>query len=33
MLTQEQRDQYQRDGYIVLPDFKSLGNPPIFRAC
>jgi phytanoyl-CoA hydroxylase len=23
MLTQEQRDQYARDGYIVIPDFKS----------
>ena len=23
MLTQEQQTQYQRDGYIVLPDFKS----------
>jgi phytanoyl-CoA hydroxylase len=23
MLTQEQRDQYQRDGYIVIPNFKS----------
>jgi phytanoyl-CoA hydroxylase len=23
MLIQEQRDQYQRDGYIIIPDFKS----------
>lgn len=23
MLTQEQRDQYGRDGYIVIPGFKS----------
>src|SRR5690606_34277846 len=24
MLTPEQRDQYQRDGFLVIPDFKSL---------
>jgi phytanoyl-CoA hydroxylase len=24
MLTQEQRDQYDRDGYLVIPGFKSL---------
>jgi phytanoyl-CoA hydroxylase len=24
LLTQEQRDQYQRDGYIVIPGFKTL---------
>jgi len=24
MLTQEQREHYQRDGYIVIPDFKPL---------
>jgi phytanoyl-CoA hydroxylase len=24
MLTTEQRDQYQRDGFLVIPDFKSI---------
>jgi phytanoyl-CoA hydroxylase len=32
MLTQEQRDQYQRDGYIVIPDFKTLDEIARLRA-
>jgi phytanoyl-CoA hydroxylase len=32
MLSTEQREQYQRDGYIVLPDFKSMGEINRLRA-
>jgi len=32
MLTQEQRDQYGRDGYIVIPDFKSADEIARLRA-
>jgi phytanoyl-CoA hydroxylase len=32
MLNQEQRALYQRDGYIVLPDFKSAGEIAAVRA-
>ena len=31
MLSTEQRAQYQRDGYIVLPDFKSAGDVAALR--
>jgi phytanoyl-CoA hydroxylase len=31
MLTKEQRAQYDRDGYIVLPDFKSTGDIALLR--
>jgi hypothetical protein len=32
MLNQEQRDRYQRDGYLVLPDFKSMADIARLRA-
>ena len=32
MLTTAQQDQYQRDGYLVLPDFKSAGEIAALRA-
>lgn len=32
MLTDEQRARYQRDGYIVLPDFKSAAQIAALRA-
>jgi len=32
MLTSEQREQYQRDGYIVIPDFKAEGEIARLRA-
>jgi phytanoyl-CoA hydroxylase len=32
MLTQEQRDQYQRDGYIVIPNFKAADELARLRA-
>ena len=32
MLTPEQRDQFQRDGYLVLPGFKSLDEIARLRA-
>ncbi len=31
MLTQDQRDNYQRDGYIVIPGFKSLEDIAALR--
>ena len=31
MLTPEQRDQYQRDGFLVIPDFKSLDEIAALR--
>lgn len=31
MLTQEQRDQFQRDGYIVIPGFKSMAEIAALR--
>lgn len=31
MLTTEQRDQYQRDGFLVISDFKSAGEITALR--
>jgi phytanoyl-CoA hydroxylase len=31
MLTTEQRDQYQRDGFLVIPGFKSLAEIAALR--
>ena len=32
MLTIEQQEQYQRDGYLILPDFKGAGEIAALRA-
>ena len=32
MLTLDQKEHYQRDGYLVLPDFKSLDEIAALRA-
>ena len=32
MLTDQQKQDYQRDGYIVLPGFKSLDEIALLRA-
>ncbi len=32
MLTEAQKEQYQRDGYIVIPNFKSAGEIAALRA-
>ena len=31
MLTPEQRDRYQRDGFLVIPGFKSAGEIAALR--